>query len=110
MMEETLILLNPGPACTSPRVKAALLRGDLCHREPEFTDLLGGIREKLPRSLNLSGTHQPILVTGSGTAAMEMAVISSVRAGRAVLVVNNGVYGERMLKIAKAHGIPVYEI
>ncbi|MFI6920384.1 pyridoxal-phosphate-dependent aminotransferase family protein [Nonomuraea spiralis] len=110
MMDEELILLNPGPACTSKRVKDALLRGDLCHREPEFTELLFRIREALPRCLNLGGTHEALLVTGSGTAAMEMAVISSVRAGRGVLVVNNGVYGDRMIKIAKAHGIPFDEV
>ncbi|NRQ35447.1 aminotransferase class V-fold PLP-dependent enzyme [Nonomuraea sp. NN258] len=110
MMDEELILLNPGPACTSKRVKDALLRGDLCHREPEFTELLSRIREALPRSLNLAGTHEALLVTGSGTAAMEMAVISSVRAGRGVLVVNNGVYGDRMIKIAQANGIPFHEV
>ncbi|MEV8632613.1 aminotransferase class V-fold PLP-dependent enzyme [Streptosporangium sp. NPDC051023] len=110
MMDEELILLNPGPACTSQRVKDALLRGDLCHREPEFTELLSRIREGLPRCLNLAGTHEALLVTGSGTAAMEMAVISSVREGRSVLIVNNGVYGERMIKIAAAHGIPFHEV
>ncbi|WP_431897736.1 pyridoxal-phosphate-dependent aminotransferase family protein [Nonomuraea sp. bgisy101] len=110
MMDEELILLNPGPACTSQRVKDALLRGDLCHREPEFTDLLFRIREALPRCLNLGDTHEAILVTGSGTAAMEMAVISSVREGRGVLVVNNGVYGDRMIKIARSHGITVHEV
>ncbi|WP_214325575.1 pyridoxal-phosphate-dependent aminotransferase family protein [Nonomuraea sediminis] len=110
MMDEELILLNPGPACTSKRVKDALLRGDLCHREPEFTQLLFRIREALPRCLNLGDTHEALLVTGSGTSAMEMAVISSVREGRSVLIVNNGVYGERMIKIAKANGIPFHEV
>ncbi|MFI6504613.1 pyridoxal-phosphate-dependent aminotransferase family protein [Nonomuraea typhae] len=110
MMDEELILLNPGPACTSKRVKDALLRGDLCHREPEFAELLSRIREALPRALNLGGTHEALLVTGSGTAAMEMAVISSVREGRGVIIVNNGVYGDRMIKIAKAHGIPFHEV
>lgn len=109
-MDEELILLNPGPACTSKRVKDALLRGDLCHREPEFTELLFRIRAALPRCLNLGDSHEALLVTGSGTAAMEMAVISSVREGRGVLIVNNGVYGDRMIKIAKAHGIPFHEV
>lgn len=108
-MDEELILLNPGPACTSQRVKDALLRGDLCHREPEFGELLARIRADLPRALCLP-EHEALLITGSGTSAMEMAVISSVREGRAVLVVNNGVYGERLLKIAKANGITAYEV
>lgn len=108
-MDDELILLNPGPACTSQRVKDALLRGDLCHREPEFGELLARLRADLPRALHLPD-HEALLITGSGTAAMEMAVISSVRADRAILVVNNGVYGDRLLKIAKANGIRAYEV
>jgi 2-aminoethylphosphonate-pyruvate transaminase len=105
-----LVLLNPGPAGTSARVKNALLRGDLCHREPEFSDLLGRLRSGIPRALNLADTHEAIVVSGSGTAAMEMATLSSVRRNRAILVINNGVYGERLLGIARAHGITAYQV
>lgn len=108
-VDEELILLNPGPACTSQRVKDALLGGDLCHREPEFSELLARLREALPRALNLDG-HEALLITGSGTSSMEMAVISAVREERAILVVNNGVYGDRLLKIARANGITAYEV
>jgi len=38
-----VILLAPGPVNVSPRVTAALARGDLCHREPEFSALLDGL-------------------------------------------------------------------
>ncbi len=98
-------LLTPGPAGTSRRVRNALLRGDLCHREPEFTELLDRLRAALPACLNLAGTHEAVIVTGSGTAAMEMAVIGSVRAGRALLVIRNGMYGDRFVRIAAAYGI-----
>ncbi|MGI5164607.1 pyridoxal-phosphate-dependent aminotransferase family protein [Spirillospora sp. CA-253888] len=108
-MDDELILLNPGPACTSRRVKDALLRGDLCHREPEFGALLARLRADLPRALNLPA-HEALLVTGSGTSAMEMAVISSVRAGREILVVDNGVYGDRLLRIARANGITAHVV
>jgi len=104
------VLLNPGPACTSERVRAALLRGDLCHRESEFTDLLRGLQRKLRAALGLPPEYTVALVTGSGTAAMEMAVIGAVRPGRALAVVNNGVYGARMVAIARAHGIAVTEV
>jgi 2-aminoethylphosphonate-pyruvate transaminase len=109
-IEERLVLLNPGPACTTDRVRAALGGGDLCHRESEFGELLQRIRAGLTRCLNVGDTHEALLITGSGTAAMEMAVISSVRAGRAVLVVNNGVYGDRLLKIARCNGITAHEV
>lgn len=104
-MIQELTLLNPGPAGTSLRVRQAMLRGDLCHREPEFAELQERIRTALTRSLNLAHTHTALLLTGSGTAAMEMAVINSVRAGRKLLVVRNGVYGDRFVQIAAAHGV-----
>ena len=42
-----MILLNPGPVNVSDRVRQALLRPDICHRESEFTELLYGIQAKL---------------------------------------------------------------
>lgn len=110
MTDESLILLNPGPACTTPRVKQAMLRGDWCHRESEFTDLLQSIRTGLVDVLGIKDTHEAILVTGSGTSAMEMAVISAVREGKTILVVRNGVYGDRLTKIAQVNGIATQTI
>lgn len=104
------MLLSPGPAATSDRVKQALLRGDWCHREKEFSALQAAIRTDLTRVLEVEQTHETILVTGSGTAAMEMAVIGSVRAGRSLLAVRNGVYGDRIAQIAEVHGIRVHSI
>ena len=65
--------------------------------KPEFTEVLLSIRDALPGALNVP-EHEAVLVTGSGTSAMEMAVIGSVRAGRSLLVVDNGVYGDRLWK------------
>lgn len=109
MSDNALVLLNPGPACTSERVRAALNRGDMCPREAEFKNVMASIRRALPKVLHVP-SHEAILITGSGTSAMEMAVISSVRSGKEILVVNNGVYGNRLALIANAHGIPVTEV
>ncbi|MGH8932473.1 MAG: pyridoxal-phosphate-dependent aminotransferase family protein [Egibacteraceae bacterium] len=110
MDDEPLVLLNPGPACTSERVRRAAIRADLCHREPEFVQLMSAIRTGLARSLGVAASHEAVLVTGSGTAAMEMAVIGAVRDGRSLLVVRNGVYGDRLARIGRVHGIAVREI
>ena len=110
MPDQPLVLLNPGPSCTSEGVRAALQRGDMCHREAEFSEVLHSIRDSLPRALNVGDTHEAILVTGSGTSAMEMAVISSVREGRSILIIDNGVYGDRLGKIAKANGIATHAV
>ena len=100
------ILLNPGPVTLSARVRNALLRPDLCHREPEFSLLQQSIRERLLRVYGLDGAHwAAILITGSGTAAVEAMVSSLVPRGDTLLVVENGVYGERIRNMAERHGI-----
>lgn len=107
---EGWVLLNPGPACTSPRVRAAQLRGDLCHREEEFGHLLLGLHAKLRTALDLPSTYGAVTLAGSGTAIVEAAVTSLVRPGRALAVVANGVYGERVAQMARAHEIPLVEV
>ena len=103
------ILLNPGPVNVSPRVQQALLRGDLCHREEEFSDLLIAIRTKLLRAF-APRDYTAVPVSGSGTLAVEAMVSSALPEGRKLLVMNNGVYGERMLRMAEAHRIPTVEL
>src|SRR5215813_5067281 len=103
------ILLNPGPVNVSSRVQQALLRGDLCHREEEFSELLTAVRTKLLHAFAPQG-YTTVPLSGSGTLAVEAMVSSALPEGRKLLVVNNGVYGERMLRMADAHRIPAVEL
>jgi 2-aminoethylphosphonate-pyruvate transaminase len=104
-----MILLNPGPVNVSPRVQQALLRGDICHREEDFSKLLRTIRDRLIAAFAGPG-YAAVVLTGSGTAALEAAVASLLPEGKTLLVVNNGVYGGRIAAIARAHRIPVLEL
>lgn len=105
------ILLNPGPVTLSARVRNAMLRDDLCHREPEFATLQGGIREKLLSIYDLPGADWAIaLMTGSGTAAVESMITSLVPHDGKLLIVENGVYGERMRRIAERYAIPCVSV
>jgi 2-aminoethylphosphonate-pyruvate transaminase len=103
------ILLNPGPVNVSPRVQQSLLRGDLCHREEEFSDLLVAVRGKLLQAFAPRG-YTAVPLSGSGTLAVEAMISSALPEGRKLLIINNGVYGERMLRMAEAHRIPVVEL
>lgn len=106
MAQREWILLNPGPANTSPRVRQALVTPDLCHREPEFFAVMRECRERLVRLAGCASGFAAVLLTGSGTAAVEATVCSVVPLDRSLLVVSNGVYGDRLVRIARAHGIP----
>jgi 2-aminoethylphosphonate-pyruvate transaminase len=106
MTQREWVLLNPGPANTSRRVRQALLTPDLCHREPEFFEVMRECRERLVAVTGVADSFAAVLFTGSGTAAVESAVCSVVPRDRSLLVIDNGVYGDRIVRIAAAHGIP----
>lgn len=98
----TALLLNPGPVTLSERVRNAMLRPDLCHREQEFSTLQSAIGSKLLRLYDLDpDIWAAVLLTGSGTAAVEAMITSLVPATGKLLVLENGVYGERMSQIAR---------
>jgi 2-aminoethylphosphonate-pyruvate transaminase len=110
MADVEWILLNPGPANTTPTVREALVMPDLCHREPECFEMMRRCRERLVRLAGAGADWAAVLFTGSGTAAVEAAIASAVPRDRALLVVDNGVYGDRMLRIARAHDIAVHAV
>ena len=101
-----MILLNPGPVTLSDRVRNALSGPDLCHREEEFGLLQQSIRDKLLRVYNLSNENwAPVLLTGSGTAAVEAMLISCIPEEGKTLVIENGVYGERISEMLKSYAM-----
>lgn len=100
------ILLNPGPAGTTATVRQALLTPDLCHREPEFFRVMRHVRDEIADLAGGAGEWSTVIFSGSGTAAVEAAVSSVVPPGKKLLVIDNGVYGDRIRQMAAAHGIP----
>jgi 2-aminoethylphosphonate-pyruvate transaminase len=99
------ILLNPGPATTSARVKSALIVEDICPREKSFGDLFRKVRRDAVELIHGGADYTSILLTSSGTGAMEACLGSAVPAGKKVLVLENGAYGKRMKEICKALGV-----
>lgn len=100
----TMKLLNPGPVLLSSRVRNALLREDLCHREPEFVALHQRIIGKLQQVDPATANSTVTLLAGSGTCAVEAMVGSFVPRGGTAVVVENGVYGERMAAMLRSQG------
>ena len=107
-----MMLLNPGPVNVSDRVRQALLRPDICHRESEFNDLLQGIKAKLLKAFvpGAEADYAAVVITGSGTAAVESAMMSSIPHGKRMLIINNGVYGERLSQMVGLHRLGVSEL
>jgi 2-aminoethylphosphonate-pyruvate transaminase len=98
-------LLNPGPVSLTDRVRSALVRGDMCHREADFAALARGVLDKLGRVYpRAEASHVPVLLTASGTGAVEAMVGTLVPRDGRVLVVANGVYGERVVDMLRLQG------
>lgn len=103
-------LMNPGPVVTTPRVKSALVHHDVSHRDSSFTELLLSLTGKLRRIFRGSAEHSVVMVTGSGTAAMETAIASTVPEHGKILIVDNGAFGERLYEIARLHEMDVVHL
>jgi 2-aminoethylphosphonate-pyruvate transaminase len=98
------LLLNPGPVTLTARVRGALQRADLCHREIEYADLQREVQSALLAVYGKPAGYLALLLAGSGTAAVEAMVGTFVPRGGHALVLANGVYGDRMAAMLKAQG------
>jgi len=98
-------LLTPGPLTTSLSVKQAMLR-DWGSRDTQFIALNARIRQRLVEIAGGAGDYVCVPVQGSGTFAVEATLGTLVPRDGRLLVLVNGAYGERMMKIAKYLGRP----
>jgi aspartate aminotransferase-like enzyme len=75
------------------------------HRGVEFADALKDVTSKMKKVFQTQA--DPMLITGSGTAGLETAVVNMLSPGDTVLSVSIGVFGERFAKIAETYGANV---
>ncbi len=105
MPRSTPDLRIPGPTPLHPEVAAAVGRPMTSYRGPEMRALL----PKLLRELSdfVGSRAEPILLTASGTGAMEAALVNTLSPGDRVLGLGGGVFADRFLRIAAAFGLDV---
>nr|WP_309503720.1 alanine--glyoxylate aminotransferase family protein [uncultured Roseovarius sp.] len=98
------LLFTPGPVNVAETLRHAICREDICHREPDFDDLLASIEQKLLSLFQIAkrSRYRAVVITGSGTAANE-AILSSVVGKGAILILSNGEFGERLHKTSQIH-------
>ena len=97
-------LFTPGPLTTSLTVKQAMLR-DLGSRDTEFIGIIKDIRQRLVWLGTNSDEYTTVLIQGSGTYGIEATLSSVIPPDGKLLILINGAYGHRMLKIAGVHRI-----
>ena len=98
----------PGPTPVPEKVLQALSKHPIGHRSKEFQDLVESTTK------NLQWLHQTendvLTITGSGTAAMEAGIISTLSKGDKVICGENGKFGQRWVKVAKEFELDVIKV
>lgn len=98
-------LFTPGPTLLLPAAQSAMAAYAMHHRTADFRALLARVLAEMKEFI---GTRNDVLIlTCSGTGAMEGAVSNLTSPGDKVLVLTAGLFGERWQDIAKAFGCAV---
>lgn len=99
----TPLLLTPGPLSTASETRRAMLQ-DWGSRDPAFTELTARLLARLTAIAKATRHHVVVPIQGSGTYAVEAMLASLLPPDARLLVVVNGVYGERIVQIAQRQG------
>ncbi len=101
-------LFTPGPTSVPEEILLEMAKPLIHHRTPQFRKILvecfSGLKEVFQTK------EEVIILTSSGTAAMEAAVSNLLSPGERCLVVEGGKFGERWREISVAYGIKVTSI
>ena len=100
------ILLGSGPGMVDPRVLKALPGQAVGHLDPELLMVMNEIQILL-RLVFETKNEVTLAVPGTGSAAMETAIVNSIQSGDPVLVGVVGYFGNRMAEMARIHGADV---
>ncbi len=101
-------LLIPGPTELEDEVLQVLSRQIVPHYGDEWVATFNATLAQLRRVFCTEQTV--LLMVSTGTLAVESAMAGLVLAGEKMLVVNNGLFGERLVKISRALGHDVVEL
>ena len=95
-------LMSPGPTPVPPEVSAAGALPIIHHRTPEFGEIFTRVNENLQQVFQTSADI--LTMSASGTGAFEAAIQNLFSPGDKILVVNNGNFGNRWVKMGQALG------
>lgn len=99
------LLLIPGPTPVVDSIYDALGEETRAHTDPRFVSRFKSAIERTKRILNTDG--EVFIVAGSGTLAMEMALVNTIAPGERLLIISHGYFGDRFIKLGQAFGIKI---
>jgi aspartate aminotransferase-like enzyme len=99
-------LFTPGPTPLLPAAQFAMAAADIHHRTAEFRALYTRVLVQLKQFVGTE-TGDIVILSSSGTGAMEASVSNLTSPGDRVLVLTAGKFGERWASLCKAFGCHV---
>ncbi|HPO51455.1 MAG TPA: alanine--glyoxylate aminotransferase family protein [bacterium] len=95
-------LFTPGPISVPEDVLLEMAKPIIHHRTPEFLEIAKQVIEDLKYFFQTK--NDVFIIAGSGTAAMEAAVVNVLSPGEKALVISGGKFGERFVELVKTYG------
>lgn len=103
------VLLGPGPSEAPPRVLQAMATPLVGHLDPDFLRLMTETQTML-RQVFRTNNAMTFTVSGTGSAGMEACVVNLLEPGDKMVVCVNGVFGGRMVDVARRTGAEVFPL
>ena len=100
------LMMIPGPTPVDQSILDALGKDTVSHLDPELVKILKETLEGL-KTVVMTEKGQPFIIPGTGTLAMETALVNSLKEGDRLLVVSHGFFGDRFVEIAQGYGFEV---
>ncbi|KRF67534.1 2-aminoethylphosphonate--pyruvate aminotransferase [Bacillus sp. Soil768D1] len=98
-------LLTPGPLTTTSTVKQEMLV-DRCTWEKDYKEITQKIRSQLLElACAVKEEYTVVLMQGSGSFVVESVLTTAISKSDKVLIVTNGAYGKRIVKMAQCIGL-----
>ncbi|MDM5225939.1 2-aminoethylphosphonate--pyruvate transaminase [Cytobacillus sp. NJ13] len=102
-------LLTPGPLTTTSTVKEEMLF-DRCTWDRDYKQITQKIRAQLLQLADAdSSAYTAVLMQGSGTFTVESVMTTAIGKNDKALIITNGAYGERIVKMAQYISIDYIE-
>ena len=98
----------PGPTPVPDDVVAAMGKPMIDHRGVAFAEIFNRLTENLKKAFETK--NDVLVLTSSGTGAMEAAIANTLSPGDKVLAVSIGNFGDRFSRIAKIYGADVVDL
>ena len=98
------LLMVPGPTIVHQTVRKSMSNNQMGHLSSEFTENFRTLL-KFSKKIFLTESGYPFIITGSGTVAMEAAVLSLLEPNDNGLILDTGYFAQRFVQMLSCYDI-----